>query len=182
MALTPLEIHNKEFRKTFRGYSEEEVDEFLDEIVRDLEAMIRENAQLKDDLGQAKARLDQYQTIEATLQSTLVVAQQSADDLKVNARKEAELIVQEAQDEAERIVAAARAQETKLHEDMQEAQRQFALFRSKIRSALMGQLELLNEGFETPAAARENIVAATDDSVAADSGIPGSGAEEASLF
>lgn len=188
MALTPLEIHNKEFRKTFRGYSEEEVDEFLDEIVRDMEILIRENNQLRDDLSQVRGRLDQYQAIESTLQSTLVVAQQSAEDLKENARKEAALIVQEAHDEAERIIAAARQQEEKLLADLQEAQREYAVFRSKVRSILLAQLELMAEPGEGTATADEadaaelssasnasESVAYTVDQTAASAAAPGVG-------
>lgn len=182
MALTPLEIHNKEFRKTFRGYSEEEVDEFLDEIVRDMELHIRENTQLREDLSQARQRLDQYQTIESTLQSTLVVAQQSAEDLKANARKEAELIVQEARDEAERIIAAARGQEAILLSALQDAQRDYAVFRSKIRSTLLAQLDLMNEAGDGAAATHGEAAAAVGqryavgDAVGADRSADGDGA------
>lgn len=161
MALTPLEIHNKEFRKTFRGYSEEEVDDFLDEIVRDMETLIRENTQLREDLSQARQRLDQYQTIEATLQSTLVVAQQSAEDVKANARKEADLILQEAREEAERIIAAAREQEANMRSALQDAQRDYIVFRSKVRSILMAQLDLMNDANDG-AAAMQGEAAATD--------------------
>ncbi|MCL5046489.1 MAG: DivIVA domain-containing protein, partial [Actinobacteria bacterium] len=53
LPLTPLDIHNKEFKKVFRGYSEEEVDEFLDEVTRDFESLIKENSSLKDELAEA---------------------------------------------------------------------------------------------------------------------------------
>lgn len=200
MALTPLEIHNKEFRKTFRGYSEEEVDDFLDEIVRDMETLIRENTQLREDLSQARQRLDQFETLEATLQSTLVVAQQSAEDLKANARKEADLILQEARDEAERIIAAARAQEATLLAALQDAQREYAVFRSKVRSILMAQLDLMNDADlgvaalqdeasamqgETAASAAagptagQAVHAAADDTVGRDAPEPETGSDDA---
>lgn len=143
MALTPLDIHNKEFRRGFRGYQEDEVDEFLDEVVREFELLIKENNSLKEELESLKVRLDQYQTIETTLQNTLVVAQGAADEVKHNARKEAELIVQEARSEAEKIIQAAYERQKSMAVEMDELRRQMALFRARMRSMLLAQIEIL---------------------------------------
>lgn len=145
MALTPLDIHNKEFRRSFRGYNEDEVDDFLDQVTRDLEALIRERDELRAELDEVKSRVEQYKTMESTLQNAIVVAQTAADDVKANARKEAELIIQEAKDEAERIIAAANARHRQILEEAEEAKRQYTLFKARVRALLVGQLELLDQ-------------------------------------
>lgn len=144
MALTPLDIHNKEFRRSFRGYNEDEVDDFLDQVTRDLEALSRERDQLRGELDEAKKRIEQYRAMENALQNAIVVAQSAADDVKANARKEAELILQEAQAEAERVIAAANVRNRQILEEADEAKRQYALFKARVRSLLLGQLELLD--------------------------------------
>lgn len=88
--LTPLDIHNKEFRRSFRGYNEDEIDEFLDQVVNDYEKLFRENAQLKEELERKKKDIDQYQQLEKNLQDTLLVAQRTAEEVVSNAKKTAE--------------------------------------------------------------------------------------------
>lgn len=153
MALTPLDIHNKEFRKRFRGYDEREVDEFLDEVVRDYDTLGKENAQLREEVEALRAKLEQYHRLEDTLQNTLVVAQETAESLKSNARKEAELIVRQAEQEAERIVRAAeeRAREVELRRAQLE--REFRQFRARVRGLLVSQLDLLDADWEGTGAA-----------------------------
>ena len=58
--LTPIDIHNKEFKRSFRGYNEDEIDDFLDQVVNDYEMLYRENRQLKDRLALSEKELDQY--------------------------------------------------------------------------------------------------------------------------
>lgn len=149
MALTPLDIHNKEFRRSFRGYNEDEVDDFLDQVTRDFEALIREKEELTEQLSQAQARIEQYRNLETALQNAIVVAQSAADEVKANARKEAELILQEAHAEAERIIHAAQERQRRIQDEAEEAKRQLALFRGRVRALLMSQLELL-DGVEAP--------------------------------
>jgi len=69
--LTPMEIHNKEFKKVMRGFKEEEVDEFLDKVVTDFERLYRENGELKDKLSVINEKVDSYSLMEKTLQNTL---------------------------------------------------------------------------------------------------------------
>lgn len=73
--LTPLDIQNKEFRRRLRGYCENEVDEFLDQILEDYEMLYRQNASLKDEVSRLKEETDRYQNLEETLRNTLVLAQ-----------------------------------------------------------------------------------------------------------
>lgn len=101
--LTPMDIHNKEFKTGFRGYSREDVDEFLDQVVNDFEKLYRENTQLKKDAELADKQLEQYKQLEKNLQETLIVAQQTASQLTDSAQARAEEAKQTARQEADNI-------------------------------------------------------------------------------
>lgn len=146
--LTPLDIHNKEFRKGFRGYDEKEVDEFLDQVVRDYDTLSKENANLKEQLQTMSIKLEQYRRLEETLQNTLVVAQETAEDLKNTARREADLLVREARHEAERIAAVGEQRIRALREQYETLQREFRQYRARLRGLLVSQLDLLDQDWE----------------------------------
>lgn len=145
MPLTPLDIYNKEFKHGFRGYQEDEVNEFLDEVVRDYEAILSENAQLKEQLSGVADRIEQYRKLEETLKNALVVAQSTAEEVKVAARKEAELIIREAEQRAEQIVAGGEARAHELEEQAHNARREWDVFRARLKSLLQSQMALLDE-------------------------------------
>ena len=65
--LTPMDIHNKDFKRSFRGYNEDEIDDFLDKVVNDYEKLFRENDRLKEELARAKKDNEQYQQLEQNL-------------------------------------------------------------------------------------------------------------------
>lgn len=153
MALTPLDIHNKEFRKRFRGYDEREVDEFLDQVVRDYDQLGKENAELREEVQALRAKVEEYRRLEETLQNTLIVAQETAEGLKANARKEAELIVREAEQEAARLVRAAEERLRDVERRRVEAEQQFRQFRARVRALLLGELELLDSEWPEAGAA-----------------------------
>ena len=85
-----MDIHNKDFKRSFRGYNEDEIDDFLDKVVNDYEKLFRENDRLKEDLARAKKDNEQYQQLEQNLKDTLLVAQKTAEEVTSNARKNAE--------------------------------------------------------------------------------------------
>ena len=89
MKLTPMDINNKEFKKGLRGYSADEVDEFLDEVVDNYEELYKENANLKEKLANLNEKIDHYSKIETTIQNTLLLAQNAAEQAKSAAQKEA---------------------------------------------------------------------------------------------
>ena len=101
--LTPLEIQNHEFKKSFRGYNENEVDEFLDRIVADYEKLLRENEKLKEKSGANDRELTHYKGLEQNLQDTLMVAQKTAEDVLNSACKNAKEIRDNANNEAQNI-------------------------------------------------------------------------------
>ena len=85
-----MDIHNKDFKRSFRGYDEDEIDDFLDQVVNDYEKLFRENDRLKEDLERSKKDNEQYQQLEKNLKDTLLVAQKTAEEVTTNARKNAE--------------------------------------------------------------------------------------------
>ena len=104
--ITPMDIHNKEFEKGFRGYDSDAVDAFLAELVRDYETLYRDNREMTDKIEQLEKRLAQYEQMEATMNNTLVLAQETGENVKNAARKEAELIVKEAEQQRNELLAS----------------------------------------------------------------------------
>lgn len=144
MPLTPLDIHNKEFKRAFRGYDEDEVNEFLDLVIKDYEAMIRENKELLNQVQTLQERLDHFTNIEESLSKTIIVAQEAADEVKINSKKEAELIIREAQKNADRIINESLVKSGKVALEIEELKKQAAVYRTRFRTLLEAQLELLN--------------------------------------
>ncbi|PCL94376.1 DivIVA domain-containing protein [Paenibacillus lautus] len=150
MPLTPLDIHNKEFARRIRGYDEDEVNEFLDQIIKDYESVIRENKELGNQLMSMQERLDHFSNIEETLSKTIIVAQEAADELKNNAKKEAQLIIKESEKNADRIINDALGKSRKIALEVEELKKQASIYRTRFRSLVEAQLELLKqEGWET---------------------------------
>lgn len=150
MPLSPLDIHNKEFGRRLRGYDEDEVNEFLDQIIKDYEAMIRENKELQAQVSASQEKLGHFSNIEETLSKTIIVAQEAADELKSNAKKEAQLIVKEAEKNADRIINDALAKSRKVALEVEELKKQAAIYRARFRALVETQLELLTQdGWES---------------------------------
>ena len=93
--LTPLELNGKTFSKGFRGYDTDEVNQFFSQISRDYERLYQDNVELKDSVERVSAKLEYYQRMESTMQSTLVVAQETADEVKKNSLQKAQVLAQE---------------------------------------------------------------------------------------
>ncbi|NEW05290.1 DivIVA domain-containing protein [Paenibacillus sp. SYP-B3998] len=150
MPLTPLDIHNKEFSRSFRGYDEDQVNEFLDQVIKDYEALIRENKDLQNQTVTLKERLDHFTNIEDSLSKTIIVAQEAADEVKHNAKKEAQLILKEAEKNADRIINESLARSRKVALEIEELKKQASIYRTRFRTLLEAQLELLNtEGWQS---------------------------------
>jgi cell division initiation protein len=145
MPLTPLDIHNKEFSRRLRGYDEDEVNEFLDQIIKDYEALIRENKELQNQVAALQEKLGHFVNIEETLSKTIIVAQEAADELKNNAKKEAQLIIKEAEKNADRIINESLAKSRKVALEVEELKKQAAIYRARFRALVETQLELLGK-------------------------------------
>ncbi|SDM91097.1 cell division initiation protein [Paenibacillus sp. yr247] len=150
MPLTPLDIHNKEFSRSFRGYDEDQVNEFLDQVIKDYEALIRENKDLQNQTVTLQERLDHFTNIEDSLSKTIIVAQEAADEVRSNAKKEAQLILKEAEKNADRIINESLTRSRKVALEIEELKKQASIYRTRFRTLLEAQLELLNtEGWQS---------------------------------
>ncbi|KGE18094.1 DivIVA domain-containing protein [Paenibacillus wynnii] len=145
MPLTPLDIHNKEFARRFRGYDEDEVNEFLDQVIKDYEIVIRENKELHNQLLSIQERLNHFVHIEETLSKTIIVAQEAADEVKSNAKKESQLIIKESEKNADRIINEALSKSRKVSIETEELRKQASIYRTRFRTLLEAQLELLSQ-------------------------------------
>ncbi|MCR8845731.1 DivIVA domain-containing protein [Paenibacillus sp. SC116] len=145
MPLTPLDIHNKEFPRKLRGYDEDAVNEFLDQIIKDYEALIKENKEIHNHAQNLQDKLNHFSNLEETLSKTIIVAQEAADDVKSNAKKESQLIVKEAEKNADRIVNDALAKSRKIALEVEELKKQASIYRARFRTLVEAQLELLSQ-------------------------------------
>lgn len=145
MALTPLDIHNKEFSKSLRGYNPDEVSKFLDQVVQDYESTIKENIELKEKLEQVNNKIEHYQNMEETLHNAIVVAQESAEKVKENAEEEATLIKQKARDESDKMIDEARQEVNNIQRELEYLKNRASAFKIKFRSLLQSHLEMLEE-------------------------------------
>jgi len=145
MKLTPLDIRHKEFKRGMRGYVDGEVDEFLDEIADEFERLFKENIELSERGEALQEKLDQYRNLEETLQNTLVAAQRSAEELKANAQKEAQLMLSEAQLKAREMVNQSYADKQTVEKQIVVLKAAEEDFRFKFRSLLDGYAKQLTE-------------------------------------
>ncbi|GEM00703.1 cell division initiation protein [Halolactibacillus halophilus] len=143
MALTPLDIHNKEFSRGMRGYDQDEVNEFLDQVMKDFELVIREKKELKREIELLEDKLTHFSNIEETLNKSILVAQQTADEVKGNATKESKLIVREAEKNADRIINEALEKARRIEIEVEELKKQGKVFRTRLKMLIEAQLELV---------------------------------------
>ena len=139
--LTPMDIHNKEFKRGFRGYSEEDVDAFMDDIAGDYE----KDCELKERCDKLQDKLTQYEKMESTMNSTLMLAQQTAENVKVSARKEADLILQEASNKKKQMMDETMLSLQASQQELDKIKSQTRSFRAKCRAILTSQLRLLDD-------------------------------------
>ena len=144
--LTPLDIENKKFSKQMmNGYSVGEVDDFLDELTEDYEKLYKEVAESKNKLDELQENIEKYKGIENTLQNTLVMAQIAADDIKKAAEKEADKILFEAQGTARQTARELDQDIMIKKKTLEDLEKQLDVYRAKMESLLISQLELLKE-------------------------------------
>lgn len=145
MKLTPLDIRHREFRKGLRGYAEEEVDVFLDDVADEFERVFQDNMELRDRIELLEDQVAGYEGLKETLSKTLVSAQQQADETRANAHKEGELILREAELKARDIVGEVYSEKQKVQQNLIQLRQIEEDFRFKFRSLLEAHLNLLTE-------------------------------------
>ena len=151
MRITPLDIQQKQFPMKFRGFDVEEVYAFLEVIREEMEELLRENASLKESVQRSENSIKEYRDMESTLRETLMTAQQMVEDYKTNSRKEAELLIKEAELKAEGMIREAQEKVIKIHEDIVDLKRIRRHFKEEMKRLIeshsrMIDLDALREG------------------------------------
>lgn len=144
--ITPLDIENKRFsKKALNGYNPEEVDDFLDEVGNDYEKLYKEATESQLKIEELKQKLSHYEGIENTLQSTLLMAQKTSDEVKDIAQKQAEQIIREAENRARESTIGIQTEILNKTQEYENLQKQFDVYKARMESLLISQLELLKE-------------------------------------
>lgn len=134
--ITPMDIHNKTFSKGLRGYSEEEVNDFLRQIVTDYEQIYREHREMEEEMDQMKVKLSNYERISDTMTATLQLAKDTAENVKKNAKRNADILISNAKMEGDRQVKDAEDYRRRLAETMIHTEGNMKNYVSKIRKDL----------------------------------------------
>lgn len=166
MKLTPLDIHHKEFRHSLRGYAEEEVDLFLDQVADELERLFKENIDLSERLDGAQQKLNEFELQRQTINNTLVAAQRSADDITMRATSQAEATVHEAEVKAKEIIHEALAKKQAVAAELVRIKQAEEEFRARYKALLESNLRAVAE-VELPSDV-DVLLAQTDQGVIGD--------------
>lgn len=144
--ITPAEIQNQRFKKSFRGYSENEVDDFLDRITADYEKLMHENEKLKEDAIFATRELEQYKRLEKNLQDTLDVAQKTANEVIENAKKNAKEMRDNAVRDTQRIYESTTKDAQQIRDEAElDAKRKVDEVTYKLRNAVSEYNRIVRE-------------------------------------
>lgn len=145
MKLTPMDISNKEFKKSFRGYDSDEVDEFINEIIENYEELYKENSRIKENITRVNEKLEHYVKVENTIQNTLLLAQNAAEQARENSQKESELIIKNANETAKKILDKAHNDVISINDEYEKVKQDFIKFRAKFRNFMNAQTETFDE-------------------------------------
>ena len=143
--LTPLDIQNKHFKKSVRGYNEIEVEEFLGLVVRSMEDLIQVNIETTAKIHEYEKQIEHYKSMEKTINDAMILAQKTSEDMIKNASDRAAYIVERAEDQAKKIIGDANNEillTLKKHEDAKHA---LQTFNMKFKVLVENQLKALDE-------------------------------------
>jgi cell division initiation protein len=136
MKLSPLDVQHQEFDGALSGYSRRQVRDFLAKVADTLEELIRENKALRDELLRAEERIEALQAGELELKHAVVAAERIGNELKQNARREAELILKGAEAQRSKIVEGAEARVKDARGELVRLEREARMFKEQFRSML----------------------------------------------
>ena len=145
MKLTAMEIHHKEFHRSLRGYNEEEVDSFLDQVADEVDGLTKEIHDLKEKFDDATERVRGYQAMEATLNNTLLQAQRSAEEIVAKAAVEADTMLRDAELKSKEIVHGALQKKQQVANELVRIKHAEEEFRARFKSQLESQLRDIGE-------------------------------------
>ena len=144
MRITPMDIQQQQFKTRPFGYDKGAVDTFLEQVADELESVHRRQQELKEEMARLRATAEEMRQREATLKETLLTTQRMTDEIKANARKEAEILIADAGLRGERIVRDAEERRIQLITEIQELRRQKVVFETGVRNLVEGHLRLLD--------------------------------------
>ena len=142
--LTAMEVEKQEFRSKLRGYDREDVRLYLRSVAEEIERLNLENNSLREEAAHLRGRLEDFRSREQTLQETLVTAQAMTKEIQGRASKEADLLVKEARIKAERLLEQAQDQLEKIEAEIGRAKLERDAFESRLRSGIEEHLALLD--------------------------------------
>ncbi len=143
MKISPLDIQQQQFRVRFRGFDMVEVDNFLELVASEFEELLKENSQIREEERRKLARINELEAAEKELRDTLVSAQRMTEEMKNNARKEGELIIEEAKLNARKIVESSRAQALQIETEINQLKRQQGQFAAALKATIEMHRRLL---------------------------------------
>ncbi len=141
--ITPQELETKEFGVSFRGYDKDEIDDFLDALQKDYEKLYKENSSMKSKMAVLVSKIDEYKEVEESLRNALLTAQKMGENMVSDAKAKSELLVNEAQMKAERILTNLNNQIAAERQKLEDAKRENEVFRARLCSLYQAQIKLL---------------------------------------
>ena len=149
MQISPLDIQQQQFKgKMIGGLDPDDVDSFLQLVAQEMEKLIRENTELKEQCRKAAADMEELRQRETNLRETMLAAQKITEEMKSNAQKEATLLISEAEIKAERLLADSENRLLQLNTQIQDLRREKLHFEASFKSILETHLKLLNTNVE----------------------------------
>lgn len=136
MRLSPLDIQHMEFARSVSGYARPQVREFLERVADEREEILRDLQALRDEMAKKDKRIEELQSTEMELKRTIIAAERIANELKENAKREAELIVQEAEQRKREILRETEVRLARSRADLERLDREQNLFREQFRGIL----------------------------------------------
>ena len=145
MRVTPLDILQRQFRESRKGYEQDEVRAFLDQVRETLEEVLRENQRLREEGLRKDADIAQMRDAESDLKQTLTLARRVAEDMERGARREADVLLGEARLEAEKILMSATDEHRSLQEDLMRLRGSRARLSAELRAVVTTHARILDE-------------------------------------
>ncbi|HXY54050.1 MAG TPA: DivIVA domain-containing protein [Nitrospirota bacterium] len=142
--VTPIDIQQKRFHVGFRGYDRTEVEMFLDLVRDEMENLVRDMAELREFRETYDERMRELTAKEETVKNTMLMTQKLVEDLKENARKEASLIIKDAEVRSQQIVGDSQQEKVSLEADILNLRRRKHHFLQDLKKVIQMHLEMVN--------------------------------------
>lgn len=142
----------EKFKRSFNGYNIDEVNEFIDDVIKRVESILKEEEQIKNEIRnkdlrirELEASIEHYKSLEQQLNTSILTAQESGEYIKRLAKSERDAIINDARKNANRIISDALIRAEKTEYEAQILKKNIALFKSKVRTMLNQQLDIIDD-------------------------------------